>query len=506
MKNKHLFSHGKTYSLWLATSLFLFGSCTVGLHEEGEFNPGVSNTTLSAPEVTARASADGSKTELSWPIVMGAGGYELTLYNINNPDNPQVVVVEKITESSEEGVPDKVETTVYENYFVDGSNVSVPRYEDTNYKLVIKTLGNEKYNNKDSEPKEVLFTSIVPKLNETPIPAGTDLTQWFAENQALVDAQTEEFALELTGGETYTMSGPIDLDNHLFTLRSSDKINLPTIEMEATAGFVTEAGLKIKYVNLDCTNMTDDKASIIALNPTPTFAMTVKHYLIDSSTPFAIQNCNIKNLSRRLFWDSGTKYVPYTILISNSIIGLDQAAQKKKSVQTIDLANSFCFNFTLQNSTVYSTTAGTSFFVQYNGSEKPSNILNGIYPTCTISYLNNTMVNITKGSSGGSNYMTSYGKLKGQKECTTIVKNNIFVDCSCNRVIRGAFMQGQNGGMIVAFENNCYWYNGAEPGGTDWDKSDRVSFDPQLTQTTEGYYTVGGVEVKTAGCGDPRGL
>jgi len=103
--------------------------------------------------------------------------------------------------------------------------------------------------------------------------------------------------------------------------------------------------------------------------------------------------------------------------------------------------------------------------------------------------------------------MFSYGRLKGQSCCTTIVKNNIFVDCSSDRVERGAILQGQNGGMITEFANNCYWYDGAEGKLTStWGKDDRVSGDPALVQTDEGWYKVNGAEVKAAGCGDPSGL
>jgi len=499
MKNKRLFLRGKTYGLLLAASLFLFGSCTVGLHEEGEFNPGVSNTILSAPEVTARANADGSQTELSWPVVMGAGGYELTLYDINDPDNPRVVVVEKAMESSEEDIPDKVETIIYENYFVDGSIVLVPRYEDTNYKLLIKSLGNPKYNNKDSETKEVLFTSIVPKLNDTPIPAGTDLTQWFAENQTLINAQTEEFALELTGGETYKMSGPVNLGNHLFTLRSSDKTNLPTIEMEATASFVTETGLKIKYVNLDCTNMTDKNSSIIAYAKEPTIAKTQNHYLIPKGFPVVLQNCYVKNLKTHLFYDNDAAWAVYTQMIKNCVIELDQKTMDSNDASVAHNNKGFCFDFEVLNSTIYSTTSSSKTFLVSYSSTRPNQICNGMYPTNDVKILNSTFVNVSN-----KNYIANYGRLAGQKMCQLTIADCIFVDSSKDAVARG-FMANGNDNMTWSITNCCYWYNG-KIGDTGRPKGTRVEADPQLTQTAKGYYTVGGAEVKAAGCGDPRGL
>lgn len=51
MKNKHLFSHGKTYGLLLAASLFLFGSCAIGEDSE-TWESSVRNAQLVSPEIT----------------------------------------------------------------------------------------------------------------------------------------------------------------------------------------------------------------------------------------------------------------------------------------------------------------------------------------------------------------------------------------------------------------------------------------------------------------------
>ena len=117
-----------------------------------------------------------------------------------------------------------------------------------------------------------------------------------------------------------------------------------------------------------------------------------------------------------------------------------------------------------------------------------------------------TVYHVTKSASGRSQGFANWGRLKGQKCAYVNVHNNIFVDCSSNRVVRQSFLQGQNGGMIFTFEKNCYWYNGASAGNNDWDQKDRIDFDPQLTQTEEGYFKVGNPEVINAGIGDPKGL
>lgn len=477
MKNKHLFSHRKTHGLLLAAGLFLFYSCTQSIDEDN-FDPGVHDTTLAPPAITASANADGTKTVLSWPVVMGAGGIKLSLYDINEPSNPVAVVTDTI---------------------IDGSTCEFPRAEDTNYKLLVQALGNKKYNNKDSEETEFLFTSIVAKINEAPIPAGTDLTQWFAENRTLIEAQTEEFAVELTGGETYTMSGSVHLGSHLFTLRSSDKNNLPTIEMGTTAGFVTETGLKIKHINWDCTNMTDKSSSIIAYAKEPTIAKTQNHYLIPKGFPIVLQNCYVKNLKTHIFYDNDAAWAVYTQIIKNCVIELDQKTMDNNNANVAHNNTGFCFDFEVLNSTIYSTTASSkTFLVSYSGT-RPNQICNGMYPTNDIKILNSTFVNVSN-----KNYIANYGRLAGQKMCQLTISDCIFVDSSNNAVARG-FMANGNDNMTWSITNCCYWYNG-QVGDTGRPRGTRVEADPQLTQTPEGIYKVGGAEVRAAGIGDPRGL
>lgn len=487
MKNKYLFLRGKTYVLLFATGIFLFGSCTQAI-DGSNFDSGVHNTTLNPPTITAIANADGSKTVLSWPVIMGAGGIKMSLYDINEPSVPIAIVTDTI---------------------IDGSTCELPRAEDTNYKLVVKAIGNEKYNNKDSEETEFLFTSIVPKINATPIPAGTDISQWFADNKTLIEAQTEEYAIELIGGAEYIMTDEIELGNVLFNLRSDSKVNNATIKMGENAGFITETGIKMKYVNFECSGMTGDNSSILKFSKNHSYDLTAKHYLIGSGKSVVFQNCNIKGLVTRMIWDQKEPYVFDNMLIKKCIIEQDQNAQLAKGAHTIELSNSFPMTFALEGSTVYSTTSTAKgkyvYFVAYM-SDRPQNLVNGLYPTCTINWFNNTMVNMTKSTSGQKQGFANWGKLKGQKVCIMNVRNNIFVDCSGNYVVRQSFTQGQQTGMVQSYEKNCYWYNGASTGSVDWNMNDRVDFDPQLTQTAEGIYKVGGAEVKAAGIGDPRGL
>lgn len=492
MKKNHLFLRGKTCGgLTVMACVLLACGCTDSIDPE-TFTPGVTNTTLSAPEVTARSNADGSKTIVEWPVVMGAGGVKLSLYNVDDAANPVPVVVDTV---------------------IDGSTAELPRTEDTYYKLTIQALGSEKYNNTESEVKEYSFSSWVPKINDNPLEPGTDITKWFNEHADLVAAQTEEYSVELAGNGEYTMSGQVDLGQVPFVLYSKDKEHKAVIKMDSLAGFITETGIKLKYVEFDCAGMLNPSSSIILFPKEPLKekypAAKNPSWNIDGTTPVVLQSVRVKNLTTHLIWTSNVCWTVNTILVDNCVIGVDQVAMAAAKGNTIDMSYGFVYNLKLRNSTFYSTTelaSNAAFFVIM--SQRPHQYLDGTFPTCQFEYLNNTFVNCTKGGkSGDSKYMFSYGRLKGQSCCTTIVKNNIFVDCSSNRVVRGGIMQGQNGGMITEFANNCYFYGGAEPdASTDWDKGDHVHGDPALVQTDEGWYKVNGAEVKAAGCGDPRGL
>ena len=59
--------------------------------------------------------------------MLGAGGYQVTFYNIDDPDNP-VVIGE-------------------ENEVVDKCTITRDITEDTKYKVAVRALGNQKYNN-----------------------------------------------------------------------------------------------------------------------------------------------------------------------------------------------------------------------------------------------------------------------------------------------------------------------------------------------------------------------
>lgn len=125
MKHNHFFTCSKICTLALvgAGALFL-ASCAKDGYDDESFDSGVSNTqvaSISADDITITPSADGKTQTISWPVVMGAGGYQVKLIDTGNPSEP-----------------------IINDSIVDGCSVTASREEDANYQLTILALGNTK--------------------------------------------------------------------------------------------------------------------------------------------------------------------------------------------------------------------------------------------------------------------------------------------------------------------------------------------------------------------------
>lgn len=120
--NKHLFSRRKMYGLAFVVAVLLFSGCTIGYDENATWTSNVKNAQLESPtEVIVANNNDGTAT-IKWNVVEGAGGYEVSFYNVDNP---------------EEKVP-----VGEENEFVDGCSVTRDIGDDTKYLACVRTLGN----------------------------------------------------------------------------------------------------------------------------------------------------------------------------------------------------------------------------------------------------------------------------------------------------------------------------------------------------------------------------
>jgi hypothetical protein len=467
----------KIFSFVASLTIFLC-SCIEGYEDDPEFAPSVQNTLLNSPKaenIKIIPSADGATVRIEWPVVHGAGGYEFTLFINDDPANPKIVGEE--------------------NEIIDGSFAIRPLLDDTNYKVSVKTLGNEKYNNKEANsPSEKEFTTLLPTY--ATIPSGTDISSWFSDNPMPVDSIGTELAYVLEPGGQYTLSSPIDFGNQKVTFRG-EKMNRASITMGETSRISTSAGLKIKFINFDCNAIggASSTAALILLssNPNPEIKGVGDYYIVKD--PVVLQSCDITGVQRNLIFDNKIKYCLTTLLIKDCNVKLETTQEQP----VISFNQGFANDFTVENSTFWHTgIKNNNYFVQYNGSGRPTRagFING-----SVNYLNNTFYHVCYNKQWGN-----YNGFAGQSSVYWNMKNNIFLDSGKGEVAR-RFLGGRSNQPTATFGNNSYWYEGAFPEEErKYDTAISIESDPQLLDPSNGNFTVQGQEQIAARSGDPRWL
>ncbi len=468
MKKNQLFLLKKTQIRKWGTAFcicaFLVGtvSCIHGYDKDETFSSGVTGVTLESPDastVTFTPSTEGDKVTITWKVVMGAGGYNFTLYNVDDPSNPVAVGIE--------------------NEKVDGCRVTRPLAEDTKYKAVIKTLGNEEKNNKEaSSAIEVDYSTLIPAVE---VPPG-DLTAYFAENEPESGS-----AYELKAGQTYTMSGDINFGVKDIIIRG-DKVNRPVVNVGAK--FVSNGGgLKLKFIRFD---METRGGEVIGFGDIPADAVLQGSSNYAPTSQFAIQSCEFVNVTKQLVRNTnGKKFAIPVFLVKDCTVSM-----KSNNDILFAMSGSIIINFSIANSTFTNVNSGDgNFFVQYSG-DNP--VKAGFGETGGITITNSTFNNIA--------YKKAFVNYSGmsQKYVTFVVKNTIFVDCGNNQVLSRMVV---NTTPAREFANNNYWYNGAAANESGTDTSGTAFYlDPKFTNAGQGDLTVGDSELKTKRVGDPRWL
>lgn len=469
MKNKHLFSHGKTYGLLLAASLFLFGSCTVG--ELGDsWAPDTQNAVLESPtELMITKSPDESEMLIEWPVVSGAGGYEVAVYIADDPEN--LIPIMKVVDGGEK----------QEKVIIDGCSVAYPLQSDTNYKIFVRTLGNDKYNNKGAETAfEYDFSTLVPAY--ATIPSGSDITTYF-NGLTKPEDPTMEVAYVLEKNGNYTMSGPINFESQLVTLRG-DKNGWPTVTMTDKAQFQTQAGLKIKYINFECANISSN--AFLSMDASPNDALKVESGQFVITAPIVLQSCNIYDLSKMLIHDAKQNYCLDNFTVTECFMRL------KQSGVIVRMEKGTMINFTIKNSTLYSTVQNGNYFWQIAGNN-PAKITG--YVKGAFSLLHSTFYNIAYSKDWGN-----WNSIKGKADMTLDFEKNIFVDCGKGDINNKI----TNGNNTLKYDSNTYWYNGAR--ANEKYDTNTLSTDPGLVNPLNGVFTATGADQLSRRTGDPRWL
>lgn len=483
MKKYHFFTCSKICTLALtgAGALFL-ASCAKDGFDDESFDGGVSNTqvaAVTADAISITASADGKSQTISWPVVMGAGGYRVNLIDISNPQEP-----------------------IINDSIVDGCSVTAKREEDANYKLTILTLGNTKKNNTDASEVTTKEFSTFSKTYGI-IPNGADIYTYFQENPLPQEPLGEELCFDLTPGGEYTLSNKVDFGGHRVTIRSTSKYEYARITMKEGSTFTTFAGFRFKYVDIDATELNH---SILTLSDEPNDSIMDKigtngyYFIMD---PITFQNSNIKSLGTNILSTNTAKYDIRNVLISNCVIEID--ANSTKSSAFVDTKSGYITSFTAENSTIYAGDHTEKFFIQSGG--RPKDITES--ETRSVSIINCTLANLT----WSKNFCDYHN---GQKTYYYTLLNTIVYDCGKPNFVTGLNKGQDSENPTWNVDNNTFWRAGADasakqigddPSECKWITNNKgnntvVTTDPEIDPAT-GDFTPA-IAQQAAQQGDPR--
>lgn len=479
MKKNHFFARHTLFGLALmGLGAVVLGSCAQDGFDDKEKFETVTNTTLGVPgadDIVVMPDASGARQTISWPVVYGAGGYIVSLYDVSDPEKP--VVISEV-----------------ENKLVDACQIVVERKEDVYYKFVIRTAANEAKNNKESATAmEKTYSTFMATYKE--IPAGTDLTAYFAENPLPADRAAEDLCFDLVAGGNYTMSGVVDAGLNKITLRCTNKTNRPKVELTgAEAGFVMSSGLTLKNLNFDC-----------AASEAPFVAMTKKagelgiaavngNFFINDK--LNIQSCNITNVPSYFVFDNRVKVYVKDVIVNNCVVHLAPNA----AYDAVFWLNKggFISDLAVTNSTFYRTGANDyKYFYQTGGRAKNVNLAKN-----SVTYANSTFCNIAANGQWGN-----YNGMAGQSNSYWNMTDCIFYNCSSSGVAR-RFLAGRTKQTTAIFKNNTYMHADGtfdNPAGYD-DSGTDIKSDPMFKDAANADFTIGGSTQVSMKTGDPRWL
>ena len=501
MSKKHYVVLGRLCSLVaIATGGLMMASCADdGFDDKEKFESQVRNTQLASPtEYTLTASADGKSQTVVWPVVYGAGGYQVSLYDASD-------MSEALVDS-----------------LVEGCSVTFKREEDVNYVLRILTKGNAALGNTDaSEASQFTFSTFTPTFKT--IPAGSDLSEWFAQNPIPDDSIGVNLNYDLEAGGSYTLSGELDFDAHWVTLRSNGKTNPAKITYTSSEACINFAApFNVKYLYFDCSAMSDTNGAF-GFSKAPT-AETYSEYNGYAVSDFVILQGNVtfvnstfEGVNGYFFWDNrkGQKVAAVQFLIDNCVVHL--TPPKANNGAVIWTNNGGHINdLMVSNSTFYNTGDGDLKYFYQAGMYRAKDIgLGGqaskqTGPGNSVTYKNSTFYHITWNNGQWGNYNGMNGKMDSWWTMTDC----IFYDCSTSGSVPRRFLHGQayestdEAKTHKTFANNTYMKNdGTFQDPQNYDTSGTViESDPQFASPSSGDFHISGAEQVARQTGDPRWL
>lgn len=511
MKKQTVFKSGKMYVFFAVVCVLLLGSCAQGYDSPDGFDVGVNNQQLKTPaadSIRFVVNSDVTQGIISWPLVLGAKGYEVTFENVDNPDSVYVI-------------------KNYSNKLVDGSRMIIPVTEDSKYRLTIRTIGDPKRGNTD-DPESVVvnLSTLVPSI--ATIPDGSDIYE-FMQNLQLNDTTfgktPNEVAIELAPGGKYTLSGPVDFGGQKLTFRG-DKVKRSEVKVTGTGGFLTYSGLKLKFINFDMAESTG--TSLISMTPKASLPESIKSqnlgYLNNGAAinniyivkdPIYIANCWFKDMPNAMLWGNNVDCAYWYFTIDNCIIQMKNTGNNP-FVHLYSSTNGgrIIKNISFSNSTFYNTTDCSAYFMRYSNSSS-SNVVkvfgnvNSEFASCSITFSKCTFSKTYNKGQFSNNF--------NGNAMTVNVDRCIFYDCY--QVARRTF---DLSGATKTYKFN-FWFAVTNPDVAEANRKDTGGapfasvYDPQfigdITKSLDFTQPNGGVNFKpgefqiiTNNGGDPRWL
>ena len=282
--------------------------------------------------------------------------------------------------------------------------------------------------------------------------------------------------------------------------------------MRAEGALVTQAGLKIKFIDFDCTNAT--QTGLIMLSDAPdasllnkTLGYTGKDiqdvYIIEE--PIIVQECNIKNLPKGIIYGNKTDWGLLDFRIVDCIIQVNNASSNS-FINFHGASKGVVKSLSIDGNTIYNIQDnGSGYFIRYSNSSnaQPKKVFGDSQNSATFSLTNNTLSKMMSEKDFGNNTPNT-------NVLITIVENNIFYDT--NKVNKALPTQGER-----TYKNNIIWGVTKSIDGNDLSRTDSngnviaTEEDPgfgMILQELDLDQTNGGVDFTPQGTktGDPRWL
>ena len=247
-------------------------------------------------------------------------------------------------------------------------------------------------------------------------------------------------------------------------------------------------GFILSNVEIDASSLKDP---LILMNKVPGFDPVESGQWVIKE-PIKIDGVKVTGLTKNFFSDSGKSYAYDTYIINNSII-----QYVTQSNVVLNMSSSMAINFTITESTFYSSAAGSGNFIALSG-KRPWQITGYEDKEGLLICDHNTFYNVAK-----SKQFLNTNTLKGQNKYKYKMISNIFADCS-NKKIYGNMTNNKN--QVTTDSKNTYIFDGTFFAETNYNGDAGLQSDPSFKDAANGDFTPQGAEQIANKTGDPRWL